>query len=127
MYAFGYGLSYTEFSYKDLRVTADDTITATFKVTNTGNRAGVDVPQIYLTKAAGDKRIRLLGFERVELKPGESREISITTDPRLLARFDGAKQQWRIDEGTHVVSLSRSADNSVETKSVEIKGRLFGQ
>src|SRR5687768_5300346 len=105
MYAFGYGLSYTEFSYKDLRVTADDTITATFKVTNTGNRAGVDVPQIYLTEAAGDKRIRLLGFERVQLKPGESREISIMTDPRLLARFDGAKNSNGVS--TKELMLSR--------------------
>ena len=71
MYPFGYGLSYTKFSYEDLNVTGGDTVTATFTVTNTGQREGADVPQLYLTGAPGDKRTRLLGFERVSLRAGE--------------------------------------------------------
>src|SRR5262249_4860190 len=67
--AFGHGLSYTSFEYGDLKVEGGETITATFSVTNTGGRAGADVPQLYLTEAAGDVRMRLLGFERVELEP----------------------------------------------------------
>jgi beta-glucosidase len=54
MYAFGFGLSYTSFDYKDLKVSGGETITATFTVTNTGNLAGADVPQVYLTDAAGE-------------------------------------------------------------------------
>ena len=96
-------------------------------MTNTGKSEGADVPQIYLTQAARDKRMHLLGFERVQLKPGESRQVNITAEPRLLARYDGAKKQWRIDEGTYVVSLSRSAADSVEKKEIQLKGRLFGQ
>lgn len=64
-------------------------MTATFTVTNTGKRAGADVPQVYLTGAGDTKSMRLLGFERVELQPGESKEVTVSADPRLLARFDG--------------------------------------
>src|SRR5262249_59435603 len=87
LYAFGHGLSYTTFDYSNLQVEGGDTITATFTVTNTGQRAGADVPQLYLTTAAGEERLRLLGFQRVELQPGESRRLTITADRRLLARF----------------------------------------
>jgi beta-glucosidase len=74
LYASGHGLSYTSFAYRDLSVEGGDTVTGRFTVTNTGERAGADVPQLYLTEAPGDKRMRLLGFERVELQPGESRK-----------------------------------------------------
>jgi beta-glucosidase len=70
LYPFGHGLSYTTFAYSDLEVTGGETITASFTVTNTGQRGGADVPQLYLTSAPDEKRMRLLGFERVELAPG---------------------------------------------------------
>src|SRR5690606_4631173 len=54
MYAFGHGLSYTTFEYSGLEVTGGETVTATFTVTNTGDRPGADVPQLYLTEAAGE-------------------------------------------------------------------------
>src|SRR5262249_47430070 len=63
LFPFGYGLSYTKFALSDLAVTGGDTVSATFTVTNTGNRDGADVPQLYLTDAAGEKRGRLLAFE----------------------------------------------------------------
>jgi hypothetical protein len=81
LYAFGHGLSYTTFDYSDLSVQGSETVTATFTVTNTGERAGADVPQLYLTEAAGDNRARLLGFERVELEPGQSRSLTLTAEP----------------------------------------------
>src|SRR5262249_49250323 len=76
LYAFGHGLSYTTFEHSDLEVDGGETITTTFTVTNTGERAGADVSQLYLTDAAGDARMRLLGFERVDLRPGESRQVT---------------------------------------------------
>jgi beta-glucosidase len=126
MYAFGHGLSYTTFDYSALEVTGGETITATFTVTNTGEREGADVPQLYLTQAPNEKRMRLLGFERVELAPGESREVTLAADPRLLARFDGAADQWRITEGAHEVALGKSADDLVLIGSANLTGRLFG-
>ena len=116
LYAFGHGLSYTTFGYSNLQVEGGDTITATFTVTNTGQRAGADVPQLYLTSAAGEEQLRLLGFQRVELQPGQSRQVTMTADRRLLARFDGPDGitgNWRIAEGTHRIAVGKSAHGLV--------------
>ncbi|WP_217424040.1 beta-glucosidase [Agromyces sp. Marseille-P2726] len=126
MYPFGHGLSYTAFDYRDLHVDGGDTITATFTVTNVGDRAGADVPQLYLTDVAGEARRRLLGFERVELQPGESRELSLTADPRLLARFDGGTGRWHIVAGSSKVAVGTSADELVLEAAVPLSGRHFG-
>lgn len=126
-YAFGHGLSYTNFSYRDFTVSGGETISVSFTVTNTGERSGADVPQVYLTDAPDEKRSRLLGFERVALEPGGSKRVELTADPRLLARFDSTKGQWRIDEGTYIVSLSRAADDPVETVETQLIGRYFGR
>ena len=125
LFGFGHGLSYTTFSYSALSVTGGETLTATFTVTNIGQREGVDVPQVYLTQAAGDKRMRLLGFERVELKAGESRRVTVTADPRLMARFDAGVDRWRIAEGSYNVALGKSAVAPVLTGAASLKPRLF--
>jgi beta-glucosidase len=125
LYAFGHGLSYTTFDYGNLQVQGGDTITATFTVTNIGQRAGADVPQIYLTSAAGEERLRLLGFQRVELQPGESRQVAITADRRLLARFegpDGVTGSWRVAKGTYRVAIGKSAHDLVLTADTPMKG-----
>lgn len=126
-YAFGHGLSYTDFSYRDLAVRGGETITATVTVTNVGGRAGADVPQFYLTDAAGTKRLRLLGFERVALEPGESRQVTIAADPRLLATFDPRAGQWRIVPGEYRVVAARSAVDPVLSATATLNGRVFGR
>ena len=84
------------------------------------------MPQLYLTDAAGEKRMRLLGFERVELAPGASRKVTVTADPRLLARFDGKAGQWRIAEGTHQVAVGKSATDLVLKGDTRLSARQFG-
>ncbi len=126
MYPFGHGLSYTTFEHRDLEVEGGDTVTATFTVTNTGDRAGADVPQLYLTEAAGDRRQRLLGFERVELQPGASRRVTLTADPRLLARYDGNAGQWHITAGTYKVTVGKNAEDLVLEAAVLLSDRHFG-
>jgi beta-glucosidase len=129
MYAFGHGLSYTSFDYKDFKVSGGETVAATFTVTNTGKVAGADVPQVYLTDAPGEKRMRLLGFERVELAPGASKTVTVKADPRLLARFDGKDGlgQWRITEGTYRVAVGKSAADLLLTADTTLTAQMFGK
>ncbi|HLT91549.1 MAG TPA: beta-glucosidase [Woeseiaceae bacterium] len=126
LYAFGHGRSYTSFDYTDFEAQGGDTLSASFTVTNTGQRRGADVPQLYLTHAPGEARMRLLGFERVTLEPGESRRVTLSADPRLLARFDGAAGRWRIDDGSYTAALAHAADAPVASRDVHLAGRAFG-
>jgi beta-glucosidase len=127
LFAFGHGLGYTTFGYSDLHVGGGDTINATFTATNTGDREGADVPQLYLTEAAGDARMRLLGFERVDLQPGESRAVSLTADRRLLARFEGDAGEWQIAGGTYKVAVGKAADNLELTGETSLADARFGR
>jgi beta-glucosidase len=127
MFAFGHGLSYTSFEYRDLEVAGGDTVTASFTVANVGDRAGGDVPQLYLSAVAGECRSRLLGFERVDLGPGAARRVTIEADPRLLARYDDGAHAWRITPGIHSVALSSSATTPLLEATVELAGRTFGR
>lgn len=127
MFAFGHGLSYTTFEHCDLQVAGGDTVTAGVTVVNTGTRAGADVPQLYLTAAPGERRLRLLGFARVELDPGESRRVTIEADPRLLARYDGSAGSWWINPGVYTVAAGASAAALRLTAEAELTGRAFGR
>jgi beta-glucosidase len=127
LYPFGHGLSYTTFDYSDLMVEGGDTITASFTVTNSGTRPGADVPQLYLTAAAGDERARLLGFERIELDAGESRHVTLTADRRLLARYDGDASQWHITAGTYDIAVGNAANDMNLTGNADIEEQRFGR
>ncbi|OBA84134.1 glycosyl hydrolase [Mycobacterium sp. 1164966.3] len=127
MFAFGHGLSYTKFEYRDLTVSGGETVTASFTVHNTGDRSGADVPQLYLTDAPDGKRLRLLGFQRVELQPGDNCRVTIAAEPRLLARYDGGHSGWRIASGNYAVAVGASAAAPELAAEVELAGRVFGR
>lgn len=127
MFAFGHGLSYTKFDYRDLTVSGGDTVRASFDVVNVGDRAGADVPQLYLTGAPAGRRVRLLGFERVELEPGATRRVTIEADPRLLARYDGGARAWRIAAGGYRLAVGTSAVTPRLTATADLAGRTFGR
>ena len=95
LYGFGYGLSYTTFSYQNLRlsstdINAGDSITAEVDVRNTGTREGDEVAELYLVppRSLVSPNLALAGFKRLHLKPGETTHVTFTLDPRILSQVD---------------------------------------
>ncbi len=124
LFPFGFGLSYTTFSFSNLEVSpktasSDGNITFSFDVTNAGQRAGADVAQLYV----GDPSARikrpmkeLKGFEKVRLNPGEKKHVSLTLDRRALAYWDVNSNDWRVDPGQFTVYIGdSSADTPLTT------------
>ncbi len=109
LFPFGHGLTYTSFAYRNPVVTGGRTLSVTFDVVNTGARAGADVPQMYVVKEAGGAPMRLAAFTRVTLKPGETRRVTLTAEPRIVADYDVKLPGWRIDAGRYRVALGRNA------------------
>lgn len=120
MFPFGYGLSYTTFNYSKLDVHGGRTLTVSFEVTNTGERSGVAVPQVYLMSRSGRPLQRLIGFSRVPLAPGQRQEVSLRVDQRLLADFDPAAHLWRVPAGRYAIALARSATDEVVTGATHL-------
>jgi len=107
-FAMGYGLSYTTFAHEGLEVTrTGNRLTARLTVRNTGAHTGADVAQVYLADAAGKPLRRLAGFAKVELQPGESREVEVPLEWRTIAEWqDGG---WRIARGSYRFVLAPDA------------------
>lgn len=122
LFPFGFGLSYTEFERSALEARWDGSrLVTTFTVTNVGDRAGIDTPQIYVARTGADGFAgRLAAFTRVELAVGESRTIEIAADSRLLARFDTDRREFVVAAGEYEVRLAESATSIVERITVEI-------
>ena len=118
-YEFGYGMSYTNFSYSDVKLSkneftsADDTITAEITVTNTGSVAGMEVVQLYVSKPETlvDQVAReLIGFDKTNLlAPGESETIKITITSYELESFIEARDSWVVSNGSYKVSAAASS------------------
>jgi beta-glucosidase len=127
LFPFGFGLSYTRFGYDGLTLEGGETVTASFEVTNTGARPGIDVAQVYavVTAADGKPSQRLIGWARVALAAGETRRVSVTADPRLLAAYDVSLPGWRIAEGPVSVSVGADAQTMVLGGEVRLGGRTL--
>ncbi len=109
LFPFGYGLSYTSFAYRNPVVTGGKTLTVSVDVVNTGKRIGSDVAQVYVARAGSATPMRLAAFERVTLKPGERRRVTLTAEPRILADYDVKLPGWRIAGGTYRVAIAHDA------------------
>jgi beta-glucosidase len=120
LFAFGYGLSYTRFRYRNLAAHLDNgRLVVSFEVTNAGGRTGAAVPQVYVGPRDGgwEAPRRLAGWSKVSLAPGGSAALSITVDPRILATFDETSETWRIAPGQYQVWLGESsADTELATE-----------
>jgi beta-glucosidase len=125
-FPFGWGLSYTTFAISDLRVTTEGAgIRASCVVTNTGNRTGAAVPQVYASRSTGDSSDyvpRLAAFARVDLNPGDSRTVEVDLEPRLLAGWDETEGAFRIAGGRYEIRAAAHAldqDGPAETIQLE--------
>ncbi|MDK6076445.1 beta-glucosidase family protein [Massilia varians] len=112
LFPFGHGLSYTTFAYSGLSgQVKDGRLHVRFKVTNTGNVAGKDVPQVYAapmsTKWEAPKR--LAAWSKVALQPGETKEVEVAVEPRVLAMFDEKSRTWRRPKGKIRLTLAEDA------------------
>lgn len=112
LFPFGHGLSYTTFGYGAVAARVEDgRVHVRFTVTNTGNVAGKDVPQVYVAPlgAKWEAPKRLAGWSKVALQPGESKEVEVVVEPRILGMFDEKSRTWRIARGKYRLVLAQDA------------------
>ena len=115
LFPFGYGLSYTTFSFANIAVTGDPAsprATVAFDITNTGKTAGADVAQLYIAQAKHsdtNPEKQLKGFERVMLQPGETKHVSLELNPRAFAFYDVAAKAWKITPGKYNILIGDSS------------------
>jgi beta-glucosidase len=116
LFPFGYGLSYTTFKFSNLtvnppRLSASIQITVTADVTNTGKRTGAEVAQVYVAfpQAAGEPPRQLKGFEKVSLKPGQTKTVTFKLGPRAFSMWDTAHQRWTTVAGQYGIAVGDSS------------------
>ena len=117
-YPFGFGLSYTEFRYADLKLSGSEferELTASVTITNRGRAAGREVVQLYLSAPGGTApkpALELKGFAKTKtLKPGEAEILKFTLTARDLASFDATSSSWQADAGTYTVKIGASSED----------------
>lgn len=116
-FAFGHGLSYTTFKVSNLRarntLTVDGKMTFLVDVTNTGDKQGSDVVQLYITdlKCSVDRPVKeLKAFQKVVLKPGETKTVTLKTDKRALSFWDEETNDWKAEPGEFMAQVGDSSD-----------------
>jgi beta-glucosidase len=112
LFPFGYGLSYTSYRYAGLKLGEGGDHSVTFTVTNTGERPGTEIAEVYagLPAAAEEPPKRLVGWTRVALKPGESREVTVTVDPKYLSIYNEQKG-WTLVPGQYTFLVGGSSQD----------------
>jgi beta-glucosidase len=122
LFAFGFGLSYTTYAYSGLKVNSGDK-TVRFTVKNTGSRKGTEIAEVYarLPQGADEPYKRLVGWQRVELAPGESRTVTVTIDARPLQTFNEANESWSLASGSYQVLVGPASDNTPLEASLAIR------
>jgi beta-glucosidase len=128
LHPFGYGLSYTTFAYSNLRTrTAGDAHEVSFTVRNTGQRRGADVPQVYLGRPAQPSvpmaPQTLVGFDRVELNPGESRTVKFRIEPRQLSYWSSDDDRWTVAAGRRAIYVGASSRDIKLTGGIDVRPR----
>jgi beta-glucosidase len=119
LYPFGYGLSYTSYTYSDMKlssntITGGETINASFTITNRGDMDGFEVAQLYVSPAVKSTVDRpekeLKGFAKVFLKAGESKRVTIPMDARSLSYYVQNTDSWVVDKSNYTIRVGGSSD-----------------
>jgi len=126
LFPFGYGLSYTTFKYSNLRlsaksITPNDTLKVKVDVTNTGKVTGKEIVQLYVrdvksTFARPEKELK--AFEKVELKPKQTKTVTFTLDREAFWYFDTLLNRWNTEAGEYEIIIAASSRDVRETRSV---------
>jgi beta-glucosidase len=123
LFPFGYGLSYTTYNYSELKVTPGNSVHLSFRVTNTGNRAGSEIAEVYaaLPKSAGEPPKRLVGWSKVKLDVGESKEVAIEVNPEYLSIYNVERDAWQLVPGDYVFLVGGSSQSLPLKESATLK------
>jgi beta-glucosidase len=126
LFPFGYGLSYTTFKFANLSITPKDAtstpnVTVSFDLTNTGDRAGAEVAQVYVSDghASAPRPLKeLKGFDKVTLQPGETKHVSVALHARSFAFYDTQEKKWHIAPGKFGILVGDSSE------AIDLKGSV---
>lgn len=135
LFPFGHGLSYTSFKYDNIAIKHASSISGerptlyeiSFDVTNTGERAGADVSQVYIGEVSpkiSRPAKELKGFSRVQLAPGETKHVSITLDGRAFAYYDVTAKRWHANPGNYSVQIGRSSEDTQLRSTINLSNEL---
>jgi len=125
LFPFGFGLSYTKYTYSGLKIAPGQAPTVSFDVKNAGTRAGAEVAQVYVTlpEGAGEPFKRLVAWERVHLAPAESKTVTLKLDPHYLSIFNVDKDGWELVAGGYKVQVGGSSRDTPLSGTWSVPGR----
>jgi beta-glucosidase len=116
LFPFGFGLSYSSYDLSSLKMNG---LTANVTVKNTGTREGATVVQLYMTARPSGPQRRLVGYQRVALKAGDSRDLAIKVEPRVVAEY--VSNHWVIEPGTYSFALGDNAEKLSSPTTIKLK------
>lgn len=122
LFPFGYGLSYTTFAYSALKVNPGRDVEVSFTVKNTGSRAGSEIAEVYaaLPASAGEPPKRLVGWDKIALNAGESKEVSVSIKSKYLSIYDEGSDTWKRVAGTYTLMVGGSSKDLPLTEKIDL-------
>ena len=123
LFPFGFGLSYSTYSYSNLKLTSGKSVRLSFDLANTGTRAGAEIAEVYavLPASAAEPPKRLVGWSKVKLNPGEKKEVTIEIDPWYLSIFNVDRNAWQLVPGEYTFLVGGSSRSLPLKASVDLK------
>jgi beta-glucosidase len=123
LFPFGYGLSYTTFRYSDLKIDPGRETIVSFMVKNTGGRAGTEIAEMYaaLPASAGEPPKRLVGWSKVSLNAGESKDVSVSVDAKYLSIYEESAGGWKLVPGNYTFMVGGSSQDLPLSAKADLK------